>query len=209
MKPIIFLWSAFCILLAAQTATAATLVSGDFEGDNSAWKIVGDPGSGITCTNANVISGNCSGLLNAGGAPRGVGLEQDVSGFVVGQSYKVDVDVSNFAATFGSATANDFGIFAVQASGTASATASSNSLVLGNNEFSVGSFGLTFFAKQGTVKLQFLSQLVTDRSFIIDNVTLSGASKPPSVVPLPAALPMLLAGIGGLGFLGRRKKKAA
>lgn len=29
------------------------------------------------------------------------------------------------------------------------------------------------------------------------------------VVPLPAALPLLAAGLGGLGFFGRRKKKAA
>ncbi len=30
-----------------------------------------------------------------------------------------------------------------------------------------------------------------------------------SAIPLPAALPLLLAGLGGLGFIGRRKKKAA
>ncbi|AXI53788.1 hypothetical protein C1J05_04085 [Sulfitobacter sp. JL08] len=30
-----------------------------------------------------------------------------------------------------------------------------------------------------------------------------------SAVPLPAALPMLLAGIGGLGFIGRRRKRKA
>ncbi len=30
-----------------------------------------------------------------------------------------------------------------------------------------------------------------------------------SAVPLPAALPLLLAGLGGLGFIGRRKTKAA
>jgi opacity protein-like surface antigen len=30
----------------------------------------------------------------------------------------------------------------------------------------------------------------------------------PNVVPLPAALPMLLAGIGGLGFMARRKRKS-
>ncbi len=30
-----------------------------------------------------------------------------------------------------------------------------------------------------------------------------------SPVPLPAALPLLAAGLGGLGFMGRRKKKAA
>lgn len=30
-----------------------------------------------------------------------------------------------------------------------------------------------------------------------------------SQVPLPAALPLLMVGLGGLGFIGRRKKKAA
>ncbi|MCK5750362.1 MAG: VPLPA-CTERM sorting domain-containing protein [Oricola sp.] len=32
---------------------------------------------------------------------------------------------------------------------------------------------------------------------------------PPSEVPLPAALPLLLSGAGALGFFSRRKKKAA
>jgi hypothetical protein len=30
-----------------------------------------------------------------------------------------------------------------------------------------------------------------------------------SPVPLPAALPLFVVGLGGLGFIGRRKKKAA
>ncbi|WP_282130221.1 VPLPA-CTERM sorting domain-containing protein [Roseobacter litoralis] len=28
-------------------------------------------------------------------------------------------------------------------------------------------------------------------------------------MPIPAALPLLLAGLGGLGFMARRKRKAA
>jgi hypothetical protein len=32
--------------------------------------------------------------------------------------------------------------------------------------------------------------------------------QPPSVVPVPAALPLLLAGLGGLAFIARRRKAA-
>jgi hypothetical protein len=31
----------------------------------------------------------------------------------------------------------------------------------------------------------------------------------PNVIPLPAALPLLLAGLGGFGLMARRKRKAA
>lgn len=40
--------------------------------------------------------------------------------------------------------------------------------------------------------------------FSIDNLAFAAA---PSEVPLPAALPFFLAGLGGVGFLGRRQKK--
>ncbi|GIT86772.1 hypothetical protein ROBYS_17880 [Roseobacter sp. OBYS 0001] len=42
----------------------------------------------------------------------------------------------------------------------------------------------------------------TNDAFVIDGATISA-------VPVPAALPLLLAGIGGLGFMARRKRKAA
>ena len=199
-------FSAYAVF-AAQMVSAATIMSGDFEGDNSVWSVVGATGSGPTCSSADVISGVCSGVLNSGGTPRGVGLEQSVSGFVIGESYSLDLAVSNFRVSFGNPGTDEFGIFAVQASGTTSAETSSNSLGLFNDEYAVGSFGLSFVATQDTIVLQFLSQLTTDRSFVIDDVTLSGTGT--GVVPVPASLPLLAVGLGVLGFMARRKRKSA
>ncbi|WP_425411087.1 VPLPA-CTERM sorting domain-containing protein [Hyphococcus sp.] len=44
-------------------------------------------------------------------------------------------------------------------------------------------------------------------TFSLDNLTLAGGVN--AEVPVPAALPLLLTGLGALGFAGRRKKKAA
>lgn len=198
------------LVMSAQVAVSATLQSGDFEGDNSVWTSVGSAGSGAFCGGANVISGSCSGLLNSGAVVGGVGIEQSVSGFVIGKTYRVELAVSNYAVSFGSTNTNDFGIFAIQGSGTTSATSSSDTLGLFNNEYAVGSFSLDFLANQNTITLQFLSQLVTDRSFIIDDVTLSvldGGS--PSEVPLPAGLPLLAVAMGALGLGGLRRRKSS
>lgn len=52
----------------------------------------------------------------------------------------------------------------------------------------------------------FAERHLTQSNFTI---TTSLGITTPSPVPLPAALPLLIAGLGGLGFVGRRKKKAA
>jgi hypothetical protein len=43
----------------------------------------------------------------------------------------------------------------------------------------------------------------------VDYIRISGTGSPVSTVPLPAALPLLAAGLAGLGFAGRRKAKVA
>jgi hypothetical protein len=51
----------------------------------------------------------------------------------------------------------------------------------------------SFWAASGTATLTYTYEPRTD----------------PSVIPLPAGLPLLLAGLGGLGLMARRKRKAA
>jgi hypothetical protein len=39
------------------------------------------------------------------------------------------------------------------------------------------------------------------------NASFNDSTTPPSTIPLPAALPLFVTGIGGLGFLGWRRKR--
>lgn len=50
------------------------------------------------------------------------------------------------------------------------------------------------------------SQGWADEGFGIDNLVVTGDLTDPNVVPVPAALPLLLTGLAGLGMLGRRRK---
>ncbi|WP_306141737.1 VPLPA-CTERM sorting domain-containing protein [Roseibium sp. MMSF_3412] len=78
-------------------------------------------------------------------------------------------------------------------------------------------FNVFFTADDGST---FLSLITTATAFktgafatiganpggTFDQVTLNGVAVPTTAVPLPAALPMLLAGVGGLAIMRRRRK---
>lgn len=63
-----------------------------------------------------------------------------------------------------------------------------------------------FFGVISDVALNAWTLGQTDSHMMFDNVTYDGGSV--SSVPVPAALPLLLAALGGLGFAGRRRKSS-
>jgi PEP-CTERM motif len=81
-----------------------------------------------------------------------------------------------------------------------------NGLVESINPFSGGDFTIAlgvaaaFLQAVGFNNIQFLT--IADYQITINVL------RAPSEVPLPAALPLFLAGLGATGFLGRRKKRA-
>lgn len=67
-----------------------------------------------------------------------------------------------------------------------------------NNNEQLVVINLGSFVTGATVSMS----TATNDAFVLDGATVAA-------VPVPAALPLLLAGIGGLGFMARRKRKAA
>jgi len=74
-----------------------------------------------------------------------------------------------------------------------------NSFAGGDFTLALG-FAAAFLQAVGLNDIQFLT--MADYQFTINVL------RAPSEVPLPAALPLFLAGLGATGFLGRRKKRA-
>ncbi|WP_282059241.1 VPLPA-CTERM sorting domain-containing protein [Roseobacter litoralis] len=84
--------------------------------------------------------------------------------------------------------------------------ASHNSLATSNDTLFINGTEYTFAAALGvdfggTDSVEFLYGGTSASQFYVGGVEAS-------IVPVPAALPLLLAGIGGLGFMARRKRKA-
>jgi hypothetical protein len=81
--------------------------------------------------------------------------------------------------------------------------------------FSVGTTSMNtrasnVFITESPLGLPKITSLALTRTFgvyFLDNIVLTYEDVAP--VPVPAALPLLLAGVGGLGLMARRKRKAA
>jgi hypothetical protein len=113
---------------------------------------------------------------------------------VAGSSYTISFD---YGVNGGAAETLDFGLgsnlfsLAIPAGGIASLTP----------------YSVTFLAlATETVSLFFEGQGIDNQGPVLDNVLLE---QNVSAVPVPAALPLLAAGLGALGFVARRRRKTA
>ena len=70
--------------------------------------------------------------------------------------------------------------------------------------------GGTYTVSDTETGLLLYAQLIgptTAESFYLDDVVIDQTSSPPSITPLPAALPLFATGLGALGLLGWRRKR--
>ncbi|MEM1314120.1 MAG: hypothetical protein AAGI51_06185, partial [Pseudomonadota bacterium] len=114
-----------------------------------------------------------------GGRTAKPAVSQLVGGFDLGRSYKLSVDVGNYAARFGSDTALNFGIEVDGANGTiASAYFSKQDLGIAGPNRPMSTAMLVFDAAETDLTIRFLGQIVDDSSFVIDNVRISAIPVP-------------------------------
>ena len=191
-----FVTLALFMVIATPVKAVNLLTNGDFSAGSTGWTLFSDPGP----NNTSFINGGAF-ALNANALDRGVGITQSVSGLAVGQSYLVEVDVSNFFPQFGTTTGLNFGVFIDSPGVDSSSTTSSDLLGIGNATGVFGSFSHQFVADATAIDLRLLSQLEDDRSFNVDNVSLTLVN----AVPLPASLPLLAGAVGLLAWTSRRR----
>ncbi|MEM6440952.1 MAG: hypothetical protein AAF763_14800 [Pseudomonadota bacterium] len=133
--------------------------------------------------------------LNGGATAKPV-VSQTVSGFEVGRTYKLSVDVGNYAARFGSDDGLNFAIEA-EGLGLASALFSKDDLGIGVADSPMVTASLIFQADATDMTIRFRGQIEDDSSFVIDDVRINA-------IPAPLAAPMLLSAFA-LAAAARRR----
>ena len=186
---------AMAILGLADAARAVTLSNGSFEQPD-----IGAPGAGGSLTGWTVGPGG-AGLLGDGAAEgqyaahlhggRGGWLNQTVTGLVIGDRYEFAFDMMGDTAALSRV------VFAMIL------TPGTSWYMAAVDETPADAPGWTrtlfyFDAPTTEVTLSFYSPYQGDRGARLDNVRLG-------VAPVPAALPMLVAALGGLVWLRRRR----
>lgn len=199
-----FALAAVCAAASLVTATAAiaapVLVNGNFDvavplnGTGGGWTSAGNDGAGghRTAPAANVTFTNFF-IINAAGQPTtDPSLQQAISGFDIGTTYRITGDYENAYNTFGDPAALSLGVEIVE---------------LGLlNQFAqpagdgVGSFFIEFVANATTLTLRLTSERNgDDSSYGVDNIAVTAVAG----VPEPSILGLL--GLGMLGLAGTRR----
>jgi choice-of-anchor C domain-containing protein len=187
-------------------AAATTVTNGGFEDPgtfNGPFTTIGTGSSALTgwnITRGNVDLINTFWQHSAGSysidldGNRAATISQTISGLTVGKKYNLTFDLASNGTATKSLTAaigQTSQVFSFVGTG----TTYTNMGWLGQS--------LTFTAENTSLLLSFASNSPTNsnQGAALDNVAIAP-------VPLPAALPLLLVGLGGLAGLRRRKKAA-
>jgi choice-of-anchor C domain-containing protein len=197
-------------LVGAQSAYAVTITNGSFETGTApgSFHEVGTGGTDITGWTVDSgsvdyignywASSNGSRSLDMSGSSAGQ-ISQTISGLTNGQEYKVTFDIAGNPD--GAPASKDLQVSADGFSGLYSFNTT------GHSTGSVAAMGWStqtfFFVASGTsATLAFLS--LTGGSFgaALDNVTIAAT-------PIPGAILLFGSALGGMGFLGYRRKKMA
>jgi choice-of-anchor C domain-containing protein len=198
------------LLVGAQSAYAVTITNGSFETGTApgSFHEVGTGGTDITGWTVDSgsvdyignywASSNGSRSLDMSGSSAGQ-ISQTISGLTNGQEYKVTFDIAGNPD--GAPASKDLQVSADGFSGLYSFNTT------GHSTGSVAAMGWStqtfFFVASGTsATLAFLS--LTGGSFgaALDNVTIAAT-------PIPGAILLFGSALGGMGFLGYRRKKMA
>lgn len=155
---------------------------------------------GLTC-----VSGNCIDLDGSGGSPDAAALISDTISFLAGETYTLNFDFAGGAAfAAGNAAFGQTDSFIVALGSLFSATITTDV----GDPFQTFSQTFTVPTDQ-TLSLAFTALDVPDFIGVaLDNISIVLVDDA-TAAPLPAALPLMLAGLGGLAGLSRRKKKTA
>lgn len=197
--------------LSAVSAQGASIINGSFEDPDIASSVVVYSAGSTGITGWTVGSGSVdvvSTLWIAHDGDQAIDLDgsavgsifQEITGLVVGVDYVIDFFMSGNAAGGPTLKTMDVSV---------GATVSSYSFDTATGSAAAGDWApnaLGFTATSTSETLTFSS--TTGGSFFgpaIDSVSISRLVAP---VPLPLSLPLLLAGIGSLGILSRRKHAA-
>ncbi len=188
----------FSLSLAGPVAASSVdFLNGTFSGTAN-WAL----GSLVGPNNSSGVTGGI-GRLNGGAGDRSIGLKQTVSGFAIGATYEVGVDVRNFAPNFGSNTAQNFGI---AVDGALIGTFSGEDLgLLASDATQFERATLQFVATDTSLTFLFVGQVTDDRSYDIDNAELSFVSGGAAPIPLPGTGVFLIGALGALALRRRRR----
>ena len=195
------------MLFAASAANAVLVTNGDFSlvvpsnGTGNGWTASNNDGSGGTKASGGSFATQHFVLNQARQLATDPTIMQLVGGFVIGEGYLLTGDVESFAPGFGNPAALSFGV-AIENLFLQEFTRNQVSPVNGPGNFAIG-----FVATQLSHMLILTGERNDDdSSYRIDNIAINPVNNPPAI-PLPAALPLFIGGLGLMGLLSRRKQR--